>query len=75
MCGFEESKEPYKELDKVMLRAIILREDADCVRKDKEVKLPSVRHRWTSTDAEVGMFKTKRPNKQQRGQIKRQKAR
>ena len=33
-----------------------------------------VRHRWTIEDAEVGVFKTGRPNKQQRGQIERQKA-
>jgi hypothetical protein len=73
MCGFGESEEPYKELDKVMLEVIALKEDVDCLGKDEGVELPSVRHRWTSADAEVGVFKTGRPNKQQRGQIERQK--
>ena len=35
--------------------------------------LPPVPHRWTPGDAEVGVFKTKYPNKQQRGQMYRQK--
>lgn len=35
-------------------------------------ELPEVPHRWTEEDAEVGVFKTGRPNKQQRGQMDRQ---
>ena len=32
----------------------------------KEDELPDVPHRWSEDDAEVGEFKTGRPNKQQR---------
>jgi hypothetical protein len=55
-----------------MLEIIGLRDDFECAGKDEG--LPEVRHRWTTADAEVGVFKTGRPNKQQRGQIERQKA-
>jgi hypothetical protein len=71
MCGFGESEGPYAELDEVMLEVIALRGDIPC---GEEVSLPEVRHRWTRDDAEVGEFKTGWPNKQQRGQIERQKA-
>lgn len=35
--------------------------------------LPKVLHRWTPKDADVGEFKTGRPNKQQRNQMANQK--
>jgi hypothetical protein len=71
MCGFGESEGPYAELDELMLEVIALRDD---IPSNEDVSLPEVRHRWTRDDAEVGEFKTGRPNKQQMGQIERQKA-
>lgn len=72
MSGYGETEEPFAELDDTMLEIIGLRHDFECAGKDEG--LPEVRHRWTTADAEVGVFKTGRPNKQQRGQIERQKA-
>jgi len=57
-----------------MMEIIGLRDDFECAGKDEGLELPQVRHRWTIGDAEVGAFKTGRPNKQRRGQIERQKA-
>jgi hypothetical protein len=74
MCGFGESEGPYAELDEVMLEVIALRDDVPSGSSNNDVDLPEVRHRWTREDAEVGEFKTGRPNKQQRGQIERQRA-
>jgi hypothetical protein len=72
MCGFGESEEPFAKMDELMLDVIALRTDVDC---GEDAALPEVKHRWTLNDADVGVFKTGRPNKQQRGQIERQKAR
>ena len=71
MGGYGETEEPFAEMDELMLEAIALREHVDC---GEDAALPEVRHRWTHKDADVGVFKTGRPNKQQRGQIERQKA-
>jgi hypothetical protein len=74
MSGYGGTEGPFAELDDIMCDIIGLREDLDCAGKDDGVELLEVRHRWTIKDAEVGVFKTGRPNKQQRGQIERQKA-
>jgi hypothetical protein len=73
MSGYGGTEGPFEELDEVMLEVIALRDDIPSSSND-HVSLPEVRHRWTRDDAEVGEFKTGRPNKQQRGQIERQKA-
>lgn len=65
MCGYGGTKRPFAEMDQVMLEVILLRKDVDCGGDDTE--LPEVKHRWTEKDADVGLFKTGRPNKQQRG--------
>ena len=76
MSGFGDSKKPYKELDEVMLELVERRKDEateNGVHKALEAtSLPTVPHRWTEADADVGVFKTGRPNKQQRNQIMRQ---
>lgn len=69
MCGYGGSEGPFKELDEALLALIQRREQPST----KQEKLPKVPHRWTQEDAEVGEFKTGRPNKQQRGQMDRQK--
>jgi hypothetical protein len=73
MCGFGGTEEPFAEMDELMLKVIALREDVECGGSE-DAALPEVEHRWTNDDADVGVFKTGRPNKQQRGQIERQKA-
>ena len=74
MSGYGGHEGPFAEMDEAMLSVIALREDSDCKGKDEGLDLPVVRHRWSRADADVGVFKTGRPNKQQRGQIERQKA-
>lgn len=74
MSGYGGHKQPFAELDQLMLEIVALREDADCSEEQEDQKLPTVKHHWTHADADVGEFKTGRPNKQQRGQIARQKA-
>lgn len=74
MCGYGGTEEPFAELDDTMVAIIELREDIDCDGKDDGSAVPEVRHRWTVQDATVGVFKTGRPNKQQRGQLERHKA-
>ena len=76
MGGYGGSERPYKELDEVMLGLLERRKDEateNGVHKAPEAtSLPTVPHRWTEADADVGVFKTGRPNKQQRNQIVRQ---
>ena len=75
MCGYGGSKKPYNALDEVMLGLIERRKDEateDDVQAVEGTSLPLVPHRWTEADADVGEFKTGRPNKQQRNQIVRQ---
>lgn len=74
MGGYGEHEEPYAELDELMLEAIAARDDLEYEATDTDSSLPKVPHYWTEKDADVGEFKTGRPNKQQRGQIDRQRA-
>jgi hypothetical protein len=71
MSGYGEAEDSFAEMDELMLEIIGLREDVD---GGEDAALPQIKHRWTREDADVGVFKTGRPNKQQRGQIERQKA-
>jgi hypothetical protein len=71
MCGFGDSEEPFGILDTRLLDLIEKRHaQSPATRQDE---LPSVPKRWTRQDAEVGEFKTGRPNKQQYGEMERQK--
>lgn len=58
----------------MMLEVIAARDDLEYEASNVDSSLPKVPHRWTEDDADVGEFKTGRPNKQQRGQIERQRA-
>jgi hypothetical protein len=71
MGGYGGTEKPFAEMDELMLAVIAQREDVDC---GEDAALPEARHRWTHKDADVRVFKTGRPNKQQRGQIERQRA-
>jgi len=75
MSGYGDSEEPYKHLDKVMLRVIERREEDEwhAAVGLKEPSLPSIPHRFTEKDAIIGPVKTSNgPNKQQRGWIAKQ---
>jgi len=63
-----ECCEYFARLDEALL-PLIEKRDRPTTRL---TELPEVPHRWTSEDADVGDFKTGRPNKQQRGQMDRQ---
>lgn len=65
MCGYGDHESPFAELDAALLPLI---EGRDPPATRLEV-LPEVNHRWTRADADVGEFKTGRPNKQQRNQM------
>ncbi|OAQ58399.1 hypothetical protein VFPPC_12189 [Pochonia chlamydosporia 170] len=71
MCGTpcDNSKPTFKMLDDALLPLLEARERPTSL----AAGLPEVPRRWTMKDADVGVFKTGRPNKQQRGQIYRQK--
>ncbi|KAH7118406.1 hypothetical protein EDB81DRAFT_667689 [Dactylonectria macrodidyma] len=71
MCGTpcDNSIPTFKQLDEALLPLIEAREKPACL----AAGLPEVPKRWTLKDADVGVFKTGRPNKQQRGQMYRQK--
>ena len=56
----------FKILDQALLPLIAAREVPERSDWLKEDELPDVPHRWSEDDAEVGEFKTGRPNKQQR---------
>lgn len=66
MSGYDESSsDVFRTLDVVLLPLIEGR-----AKPTAHIEtLPSVPHRWTNQDADVGEFKTGRPNKQQRGQM------
>jgi hypothetical protein len=70
MCGTpcDDSSPTFKLLDEALLPLIEAREKP--ASSDELLKVPK---RWTSDDADVGPFKTGRPNKQQRDQMYRQK--
>ncbi|KAK4971458.1 hypothetical protein LTR42_007186 [Elasticomyces elasticus] len=57
----------FKELDAALVKSIDKREKPAVQLNADE--LPAVPHRWTHKDADVGEFKTGRPNKQQRNMI------
>jgi hypothetical protein len=71
MCGEPEdyTSKAFAMLDKALLPLIERREKP----ATKADTLPKVPHRWTGDDARVGVFKTGRPNKQQRNQMYAQK--
>lgn len=71
MCGTpcDNSIPTFKMLDDALLPLLEAREKPASL----TAGLPEVPRRWTVKDADVGVFKTGRPNKQQRGQIYRQK--
>ncbi|KAG2168261.1 hypothetical protein JADG_008000 [Aureobasidium aubasidani] len=71
MGGFGDSEGPFGEMDG-MLVGLIERRNGEGSAKRQE-GLPTVRKRWTRADGDVGEFKTGRPNKQQYGQLQRQK--
>lgn len=71
MCGeWDECTKPFTALDDALLPLIETREKPDETAVAAE--MPTVTHRWTEKDADVGVFKTGRPNKQQRNMMKRQ---
>ncbi|KAH8656305.1 hypothetical protein BGZ61DRAFT_467014 [Ilyonectria robusta] len=71
MCGTaDDSSIPtFKLLDEELLPLIQMRERPAC----QKPGLSEVPMRWTLKDADVGVFKTGRPNKQQWSQMYRQK--
>lgn len=71
MCGTtcDNSTPTFKLLDEALLPLIEAREK----QANLAAELPEVPKRWTVKDADVGVFKTGRPNKQQLGQMYRQK--
>src|SRR6266566_4790800 len=71
MCGTpcDESIPTFTLLDEALLPLIEAREKPASL----AAELPKVPNRWTLKDADVGVFKTGRPNKQQHGQMYRQK--
>ena len=71
MCGepFDESTPTFRKLDQALLPLIEAREAP----KQRVDVLPPVPHRWKRSDADVGEFKTGRPNKQQWNQMYAQK--
>jgi hypothetical protein len=70
MSGFGDSEEPFGILDAQLLNLIEKRHAQSPATRQEE--LPTVPKRWTKADADVGVFKTGRPNKQQYGQMERQ---
>jgi hypothetical protein len=73
MCGTpcDDSGPTFKELDETLVPLIETRSEPSV--QLELGALPKVRHRWTRADADVGVFKTGRPNKQQWNQMYRQK--
>ncbi|KJZ70665.1 hypothetical protein HIM_09938 [Hirsutella minnesotensis 3608] len=71
MCGTpcDNSLPTFRLLDEALLPLIKARKKP----VSRAAELPEVPKRWTSMNADVGVFKTGRPNKQQRGQMYRQK--
>ncbi|CZT21942.1 uncharacterized protein RCC_07809 [Ramularia collo-cygni] len=65
MSGYGDHESSFAELDAALLPLIEARE----VPTTRLEVLPAVAHRWTRADADVGEFKTGRPNKQQRNEM------
>jgi len=61
---------PFERMDAALLELIDKREQPTATPSPNE--LPSVPHRWSEEDADVGVFKTGRPKKQQRNAMDRQ---
>lgn len=76
MCGYGEGSEAYAELDSALLELISMRAEQDPDSQSFKTEwepLEKLTRRWTRDDADVGVFKTGRPNKQQRGWMAAQK--
>jgi hypothetical protein len=76
MCGYGEGDEAYAELDSALLELISMRAEQDPDSQSFKTEwepLEKLAPRWTRDDADVGKFKTGRPNKQQRGWMAAQK--
>lgn len=75
MCGYGEHEDAFVQLDDTMLKAVLMRTDSQpagsaVLRASPETSpLPD-----REAKLDVGEYKTGRPNKQQRGQISRQRA-
>ena len=71
MCGtpFDNSIPTFKQLDEALVPLIEAREKP----ASPAAEPPGVPKRWTFKDADVGVIKTRRPNKQQLGQMYYQK--
>lgn len=64
--GYGGTEGPFAGLDGTMVDIIARRQDVDCAGKDEGVQLLEARQRWTIKDAKIRVFKTGRPNNQQR---------
>jgi hypothetical protein len=76
MCGYGDGDRAYAELDSALLELISMRAEQDLDSqsfKTEGERLEKLTRRWTRGDADVGEFKTGRPNKQQRGWMAAQK--
>jgi hypothetical protein len=71
MSGYGGHERTYPLMDEQMMKIIELLAATTDPRTSPNPPV-IVPHRWTDEDAEVGEFKTGRPNKQQRNQIARQ---
>lgn len=71
MSGCGDSKYSFGSLDEQLLELIEKRNTQSPAKHQEEI--PTVPKRWTRQDADVGVFKTGRPNKQQYGQMERHK--
>ncbi|KAG9748471.1 hypothetical protein KCU73_g7077, partial [Aureobasidium melanogenum] len=71
MSGYGDSEYPFGILDEQLLDLIEKRNTQSPATRREEIS--AVPKRWTRQDADVGPFKTGRPNKQQYGQMERQK--
>ncbi|KAH6663750.1 hypothetical protein B0J14DRAFT_608992 [Halenospora varia] len=66
MSGYGGTEQPFAQLDEGMLEVIAFREDRQ-FDSSKDSSVSKVSHRWTHGNADVGVFKTGQPNKQQMG--------
>jgi hypothetical protein len=76
MCGYGDGDVAYAELDSAFLELISMRAEQDPDSQSFKAEgepLEKLTRRWTRADADVGEFKTGRPNKQQRGWMAAQK--
>ena len=76
MCGYGEGDEAYAELDSAPLELISMRVEQDPDPQSFKTEgepLEKLTPPWTRDDADVGEFKTGRPNKQQRERMAAQK--